>query len=100
MRMPSAVSKEWVCMCKLCKLYPGRECDTGTDNWPRRVMAPKMGANGEEEKNETEKRRFRSASTCTPPRKRSISPQGVQNTPSVQERGSRRMQVKVEGFLA
>ena len=39
-------------------------------------MAPKMGANGEEEKNETEKRRFRSASTWTPPRKRSISPQG------------------------
>ena len=39
-------------------------------------MAPKMGANREEEKNETEKRHFQSASTCTPPRKRSISPQG------------------------
>ena len=75
-RRPRAISEEWVCIFKLCKLYPGRECDTGTDNWPRRVMAPKMGANREEEKNETEKRHFQSASTCTPPRKRSISPQG------------------------
>ena len=76
MRMPSAVSKEWVCMCKLCKLYPGRECDTGTDNWPGRVVAPKMGASREEKKNETEERRFRSALTWNPLRKRSISPQG------------------------
>ena len=39
-------------------------------------MAPKMGANREEEKNETEERHFRSALIWNPPRKRSISPQG------------------------
>ena len=39
-------------------------------------MAKGKGANREEESDEAEKRRFRSASTWTPPRKRSISPQG------------------------
>ena len=56
MMMPSAVSKEWVCMCKLCKLYPGRECDTGTDNWPGRVVAPKMGAKRVTDKSIVEKK--------------------------------------------
>ena len=72
-RRSRAVSEEWVCICKLCKLYPGRECDV---NWPRRVVAPRRGSNGEGEKDKPETRRFRSALTWNPPRKRSISPQG------------------------
>ena len=72
-RMPRAAREDWVCICRLCKLYPGRECST---NWPRRVVTPRKGANKEEEMDEAEKRRIRSASTWTPPRKRSISPQG------------------------
>ena len=70
-RSTGAGSEDWVCICRLCKLYPGRPCST---NWPRRPVA--KGANKEEESDEAEKRRCRSASTWTPPRKRSISPQG------------------------
>ena len=39
-------------------------------------MAPRRGSNGEGEKNKPEMRRFRSALTWNPPRKRTISPQG------------------------
>ena len=60
----AAVSEEWVCICKLCKLYPGKECNI---NWPRRVVSPRRGSNGEGEKGKPETRRFRSTSTWTPP---------------------------------
>ena len=68
-----ADTEDWVCICRLCVLYPGRPCGT---NWPRRPVAKVKGDNREEESGEAEKRRCRSASTWTPPRKRSISPQG------------------------
>ena len=42
-----AVSEEWVCIFKLCKLYPGRDCDV---NWPRRVVALRKGGNEEGER--------------------------------------------------
>ena len=72
-RSTGADSEDWVCICRLCKLYPGRLCGT---NWPRRLVAKVKWANREEELDEAEKRRCRLASTWTPPRKRSISPQG------------------------
>ena len=59
-RSTGAESEDWVCICRLCKLYPGRPCGT---NWPRRPVAKGKGANREEESDEAEKRRCRSVST-------------------------------------
>ena len=33
-----AGSQEWICICKFCKLYPGRECSL---QWPRKVIGPR-----------------------------------------------------------
>ena len=33
-----AGSQEWICICKFCKLYRGRECSV---QWPRKVIGPR-----------------------------------------------------------
>ena len=53
-RESRAGSQEWICICKLCKLYPGRDCDV---NWPRKVVAQRKGGNEEGERGELETRR-------------------------------------------
>ena len=60
---------DWVCMCRMCVLHPGKPCAT---NFPMK----RVKEDSREEQGEAEKRRYRLASTWTPPRKRSISLQG------------------------
>ena len=43
-RRSRTASEEWIFICKLCKLYPGRDCDV---SWPRKVMAQRKGGNEE-----------------------------------------------------
>ena len=57
-------TKDWVFICRMCVLYPGRPCGT---NFPRRRVAKVKGDN-REKPGEAENRRCRSASTWTPPR--------------------------------
>ena len=55
---------------------PGGERSRPDVNWPRRVITLRKGGSKEGEREERETRRFGSASTWTPPRKRSRSPRG------------------------
>ena len=72
-----------------CVLHPGKPCAT---NFPMK----RVKDDSREEQGEAEKRRYRSASTWTTPRKRSISLQGpIRCTSPLQELLHRRVQVAV-----